>query len=111
MAFNPEVFRWARESAGLELEGAARAIGIIPASLIAIETGEQEPSRSMLSNMARVYHRSLLTFYLPIPPRKGDRGEDFRTIAGNLTAKPNTSALLLTVVGETLYLKPLYKSA
>lgn len=35
----------------------------------------------MLSNMARVYHRSLLTMYLSAPPKKGDRGEDFRTVA------------------------------
>lgn len=34
----------------------------------------------MLSNMARAYRRSLLTFYLPAPPKKGDRGEDFRTV-------------------------------
>ncbi len=87
MAFNPEVFRWARESAGLEPEGAARAIGIVPASLIAIEEGEREPSRTTLSKMAKAYHRSLLTFYLPMPPRKGDRGEDFRTVAGNRTAE------------------------
>ena len=79
--FNPEVFRWARESAGLEPEGAARAIGIAVASLKAIEVGEKEPSRTMLSNMARVYRRSLLTLYLSAPPKKGDRGEDFRTVA------------------------------
>ena len=83
MAFNPEVFRWARVSAGLELEEAARAIGIVPTSLIAIEEGGKEPSRTMLSKMAKVYHRSLLTFYLPMPPRRGDRGEDFRTVAGD----------------------------
>ena len=34
----------------------------------------------MLSKMAKAYRRSLLTFYLPAPPRKGDRGEDFRTV-------------------------------
>jgi Zn-dependent peptidase ImmA (M78 family)/transcriptional regulator with XRE-family HTH domain len=85
MAFNPEVFRWARESAGLEPEGAARAVGIVPASLLAIEQGEKEPSRTTLSNMAKVYRRSLLTFYLPAPPRKGDRGEDFRTVAADRT--------------------------
>ena len=87
MAFNPEVFRWARESAGLEPEGAARAIGIVPASLIAIEKGAKEPSRTMLSKMAKVYRRSLLTFYLPMPPRKGDRGEDFRTVGGSRTVE------------------------
>ncbi len=85
MAFNPEIFRWARESAGLELEDAARSIGIVQNSLIAIERGEKEPSRTALSKMAKVYRRSLLTFYLPIPPRKGDRGEDFRTVVVDRT--------------------------
>lgn len=35
--------------------------------------------------MAKVYRRSLLAFYLPAPPRKGDRGEDFRTVVANRT--------------------------
>ena len=87
MAFNPEVFRWARQSAGLEPEGAARAIGIVPASLMAIELGEKEPSRATLAKMAKVYRRSLLTFYLPAPPRKGDRGEDFRTVVADRTVE------------------------
>ena len=87
MAFNPDVFRWARESAGLEPEGAARAIGIVPTSLIAIEQGEKEPSRTTLSKMAKVYRRSLLTFYLPMPPRRGDRGEDFRTVVADRTVE------------------------
>ena len=68
-AFNPDVFRWARESAGLALEEAARAIGIVSASLLAMERGEKAPSRTTLSKMAKAYHRSLLTFYLPAPPR------------------------------------------
>ena len=85
MAFNPEVFRWARESAGLDPEGAARAIGIVVTSLLAIEQGQKEPSRNTLSKMAKVYRRSLLTFYLPAPPRKGDRGEDFRTVIADRT--------------------------
>lgn len=87
MAFNPELFRWARESAGLEPEGAARAVGIVPSSLIAIESGEKQPSRTTLSKMAKVYRRSLVTFYLPTPPRKGDRGEDFRTVVADRTVE------------------------
>lgn len=89
MAFNPDVFRWARETAGLEPEGAARAIGIVPTSLLAIEQGEKQPSRTTLSNMAKVYRRSLLTFYLSSPPPKGDRGEDFRTVAATRTREAN----------------------
>ena len=95
MTFNPEVFRWARESAGLEQGDAARAIGIVPTSLIAIEQGGKEPSRTTLSSMARVYRRSLLTFYLPAPPRKGDRGEDFRTVAADRTVEAETDVDVL----------------
>lgn len=88
-AFNPDVFRWARESAGLALEDAAGAIGIVAASLQAIERGEKVPSRTTLSKMAKTYHRSLLTFYLPAPPRQGDRGEDFRTVGADRTTAAN----------------------
>lgn len=87
MAFNPEVFRWARESAGLDMEAAAHAIGIVQASLAAIERGEKTPSRTTLAHMAKAYRRSLLTLYLPAPPRKGDRGEDFRTVVAERTVE------------------------
>jgi Zn-dependent peptidase ImmA (M78 family)/transcriptional regulator with XRE-family HTH domain len=87
MTFNPDLFRWARLSAGLELEGAARAIGVIPRSLAEFENGNKEPSRATLSKMAKVYRRSLLTFYLPTPPSNGDRGEDFRTVTADRTVE------------------------
>lgn len=95
-SFNPEVFRWARESAGLAPKEAARAIGIVPASLAAIEQGEKVPSRTNLANMARAYRRSLLTLYLPVPPPKGDRGEDFRTVVAEraMEAEADVDALV-----------------
>jgi Zn-dependent peptidase ImmA (M78 family) len=37
--------------------------------------------------MAKVYRRSLLAFYLPAPPRRGDRGEDFRTVVADRTVE------------------------
>lgn len=94
--FNPQVFQWARESAGLGLEEAARAIHVVPASLEAIEKGAKEPSRTNLSNMARAYHRSLLSLYLAKPPPKGDRGQDFRTVTADRTveAEADIDALL-----------------
>ncbi|HEU4622360.1 MAG TPA: XRE family transcriptional regulator [Burkholderiaceae bacterium] len=91
MAFNSEIFKWARESAGLELVDAARAISIAPASLEAIEKGQKEPSRNTLLNMSKAYRRSLLTFYLPRPPRKGDRGEDFRTVVAERTRQADAA--------------------
>jgi cytoskeletal protein RodZ len=35
-AFNPDVFRWVRENAGLALEDAAQAIWIVPVPLLAM---------------------------------------------------------------------------
>ena len=81
MALNPEIMRWARTSAGLSLEDAAHGAGMPKIDrLLAIESGEEVPSRPVLLSMAKLYRRSLLTFYLAMPPEKGDRGEDFRTV-------------------------------
>lgn len=48
--------------------------------MAALEEGTVEPSRALLLRMARQYRRPLVAFYLPAPPRKGDRGHDFRTL-------------------------------
>jgi transcriptional regulator with XRE-family HTH domain len=77
--FNPEIFKWARESAGLDVGEAAKALHIKQESLEGVEAGI-EPSRPLLLRMTQVYRRSLLTFYLPEPPKKGNRGQDFRTV-------------------------------
>jgi Zn-dependent peptidase ImmA (M78 family)/transcriptional regulator with XRE-family HTH domain len=84
---NPEVLKWARETAGLSLEDAATKVGINeargvpgPARLAALETGEIEPTRPQLVRMAQHYRRPLLAFYMPNPPRKAESGEDFRTL-------------------------------
>jgi len=84
---NPEILRWARETAGLSIENAATALGIAAARglsgserLRACEAGEAEPTRPMLVKMAKRYRRPLLVFYLSAPPRRGVRGEDFRKL-------------------------------
>lgn len=78
---NPEILKWARETAGLNLEDAAHALGMTAVGrLAALEAGEEVPSRAVLLKMSKQYRRSLLTFYLVTPPKKGDRGQDFRTV-------------------------------
>lgn len=99
---NPDILSWARETAGLSVEDAASKLGIhdargVAASdrLLAYEQGDQAPSRPLLLKMAKTYRRSLLTFYLSAPPRKGDRGEDFRSLPNQHTAvEPLVDALL-----------------
>ena len=78
---NPEILRWARETSGLSVEGAAKALAITrPGRLEALEEGKEQPSRPLLLKMAKKYRRPLLTFYLAAPPKRGDRGQDFRTL-------------------------------
>ena len=84
---NPEILRWARETAGLAPEEAVQKLDINDARgvaavdhLAAYEAGNREPSRPLLLRMAKHYRRPLLAFYLSQPPRRGDRGEDFRTL-------------------------------
>jgi len=84
---NPDILRWARETAGLTPEEAAEKLHLREARgvsavdrLAALETGEDEPTRPMLVTMAKHYRRPLLVFYMSAPPRKGDRGQDFRTL-------------------------------
>jgi len=86
---NPEILLWARETAGLSLDEGARALGLKDARgrtgagrLAALERGDEEPGRPLLLKMAQKYRRPLLTFYLDKVPRKGDRGQDFRTAPG-----------------------------
>jgi len=89
MTINPEILAWARNTAGLSADEAAHALRFnntrdrsATERLIALEAGEEEPSRSVLLRMAKAYRRSLLVFYLSQPPRTGDRGNDFRTVPG-----------------------------
>jgi len=82
---NPDILIWARETAGLNLDEAAKAIGLGPARgktggqrLGDLEVGEAEPSRQQLARMAEKYRRPLISFYLSARPPAGQRGEDFR---------------------------------
>ena len=83
---NPEILVWARETAGLSQETAAKRMGFQDSrassaaeKLAALECGDKEPTRPQIVRMADAYRRPLLTFYLPRPPVTGDRGADFRT--------------------------------
>ncbi len=105
-AVNPEILVWARETAGLTPEEAVRKLVIRDTRkataldrLAGYESGEEDPSRPLLVRMSKQYRRPLLTFYLPKPPLKGDRGADFRTLAADAPA-PATSAVLDALIRD-----------
>ena len=89
---NPEVFRWARETAGLTHAQAAKKLnlsatqGVAPEDrLIEIEEGRVQPVPSILKKMAKYYHRPLITFYLEKPPRSSDYGVDYRRVSNKVS--------------------------
>ncbi|NMC29548.1 MAG: ImmA/IrrE family metallo-endopeptidase [Pelolinea sp.] len=84
---NPTILRWARETAGINIDDACHKLGINETKkltarerLLVLEEGTIEPSRPMLVKMAKHYHRPLITFYMEGPPIKGERGQDFRSL-------------------------------
>lgn len=116
MALNAQILIWARDTAGLSVEDAAHLLGFkdtrdrnATARLQALEAGIEEPSRSVLLNMARIYHRSLLVFYLNEPPRTGDRGQDFRRAPGAQPPEydPTLDALIRDIRGRQGIVKDL----
>ena len=102
---NPAIMVWARETAGLTQEEAAKKLGFQDSSrssavekLALIEHGRKEPSRPQLTKMAGQYRRPLLTFYLSKPPQKSNRGVDFRTLPQN--ERSSEEALLDALIRE-----------
>jgi Zn-dependent peptidase ImmA (M78 family) len=90
---NSDILVWARETAGLSIEAAARKLDLRPnrtttaaAKLAAFESGAAEPSRSLVLRMAKQYRRPLVAFYLSQRPLKGNRGQDFRTLPADYSA-------------------------
>lgn len=101
---NSDILAWARETAGLSLQDAVEKLGIADARgiaavdrLLALESGDESPSRPLLLKMAKQYRRPLLTFYMSEPPKKGDRGQDFRTLPEE---KAGSDALLDALIRD-----------
>lgn len=87
VAVNPDILIWARETAALELEEAARKLGFRDSKkhtavekLERLESGNSEPTVPQLYRMSKAYYQPYLVFYLDSPPADMDRGEDFRTV-------------------------------
>lgn len=113
---NPEILSWARETAGLSVEDASRKLGFVDTRrrtsaerLLAYESGQEMPSRSVLNRMAKHYRRSLLTLYLSKPPRKDDTGVDFRTLPAEHSAADN--AILDALIRDVLASQSLVRAA
>jgi len=98
----PEVIQWARETAGLSLEDAARRLGIKDGKAMAaqeklyrLEKAGGPFSSSILKKMVKVYRRPMVALFLEKPPLRAETGEDFRTLPQRTTQdEPLVDALL-----------------
>lgn len=64
----PELLVWARETARIPIEHAAKKLKMSDEKLQSWEAGESRPTIKQLRHMARVYRQSFAVFYLPEPP-------------------------------------------
>ena len=86
------------EEAAAQLGFASGAKHASAARLEAYERGESKPTRNQLLKIAVRYRRPLTAFYRAAPPVAGNRGEDFRMVAG---AAPKNEALLDALLRDT----------
>ena len=93
---NPGMLTWARETAGLSVEEAAKKLCLKDTAkatavekLLALEAGQRDPGQTTLQKAVSAYRRPLIAFYMAAPPKRGDRGEDFRTVSGSVSARDN----------------------
>lgn len=78
----PDVLRWARESRGLNVDDAAKRIGVKPAHLTGAENGERQLTLRQAEKAADLYDRPLAALYLPEPPVEEPQSAQFRRLPG-----------------------------
>jgi Zn-dependent peptidase ImmA (M78 family)/DNA-binding XRE family transcriptional regulator len=80
----PTVFKWARESARMSIEDAARKVHVSNGKLLEWEEGISQPTIRQAETLAKAYRRPFALLFLPEIPRDFQPLQDFR----RKTAKP-----------------------
>ncbi|MCD6327900.1 ImmA/IrrE family metallo-endopeptidase [bacterium] len=84
-SINPELLRWARESAGYDVAAAAKRIHQSEDRLCPWENGKEQPTIAMLREVARVYKRAFSVFFLDNRPPDFEPLPDFRHLPGDVS--------------------------
>ena len=87
------VLIWARKTAGMSVELAARRAVVKVEQLVSWEDGATRPSIPQLRKLASIYRRPLAVFYLPEPPTRFQVMHDFRRLSSE-TLPPESSPKL-----------------
>jgi len=92
----PALLIWARQSAGIALEEAARKAHVDVEVLSKWEEGEALPSIPQLRKLGEIYKRPLAVFFLSEPPQGFDPQREFRRLPG-VTPQNKSPELRLTL--------------
>ena len=113
---NSDILVWARKTAKLSLDDATKRLNIRDSEgssraskLLEYENGNKEPSKTLLLKMSKIYRRPILVFYLEKPPRKGNRGQDFRTLPDGI--EPRENVYIDTLIRELKARQSIVKEA
>ena len=82
---NRRVLEWARKSAGVTIEEAARKAAVTVDRYLGWELGEPDdeyPSMAKLRSLANMFKRPLAMLFLPKPPAERDPMRDYRRPPG-----------------------------
>jgi len=81
---NPDMLRWARETAGLNVDDVVRKLKrkrVTAETVLSWENGEGSPSYPQLERIAyEIYKRPLALFFFPEPPQEETPEQSFRTL-------------------------------
>ena len=75
---NPELLKWARETAKISHDGLAKSLGVKVEKVVEWEAGESLPTIKQAQNFAKYCRRSFALFFLPEPPKDFSPITDFR---------------------------------
>jgi len=92
---NPEIIKWARESAGWSIEEIASKLKTSIENYKKIESGIKKPTYRQLELLSKNFKRPLSVFFLPRPPQEEPIASSFRILpkAENLYSKEFRLAL------------------
>lgn len=81
----PKVLKWARETARMSPEEAAKKVSVTLEKLLAWETGDSQPTIRQAETLANAYKRAFAILFLPEVPVDFQPLQDFRRAAEPLT--------------------------
>lgn len=78
---NPDILKWARQTAGLKLSEVAHKMGKDLQTVFLWEQGTSTPTYIQLEKLAyKVYKRPIALFFFPEPPKEETPRQEFRTL-------------------------------